>query len=339
MRIASASLANRLVPGPCSRPYLRGGPTSTGFTLIELLVVIAIIAILVGLLLPAVQKVRDAAARTQCQNNLKQVSLAVFNFESAYHFLPTSTRPGGFTTSPRVSWTIGVLPFLEQDNLRKYYDFSSNWSSPTNLPLTSLPIKIFQCPSAPNPSRRDGDPQINLWDIVAVTDYAASTGISPLATNINSSGTLLPGMLPKNRTATLANVTDGLSNTLMLVESAGRPQIYQRGQAVGTVPAQKVNGGGWARPASDLDFLPSTPDGRAFPGPCAAGCTNGFNYATYAAPPFGTEGTSAPYAFHAGVLNAAFGDGSVRTISNSVSLSTFAALVTAAGGDIPGSDY
>jgi prepilin-type processing-associated H-X9-DG protein len=71
----------------------------------------------------------------------------------------------------------------------------------------------------------------------------------------------------------------------------------------------------------------------------SAGCTNGFNYATYAAPPFGTEGTSAPYAFHAGVLNAAFGDGSVRTISNSVSLSTFAALVTAAGGDIPGSDY
>ncbi len=337
MRLASP--VSRLILSRRNRSCLRCGRARTAFTLIELLVVIAIIAILIGLLLPAVQKVRDAAARTQCQNNLKQVSLAIFNFESAYHLLPTSIRPGGFTTAPRISWTISVLPFLEQENLNKYYDFSTTWSSATNLPLTSLPIKIFQCPSAPNPTRKDGDPQINVWDIVAVTDYAASTGISPLATNINSRGAPLPGMLPKNQTATLANVTDGLSNTLLLIESAGRPQIYQRGRAIGTVPTQKINGGGWCRPASDLDFLPSTADGTSFPGPCAAGCTNGFNYATYAAPPFGTEGTSAPYSFHAGVLNAAFGDGSVRTISNSVSLSTFAALVTAQGGDIPGSDY
>jgi prepilin-type N-terminal cleavage/methylation domain-containing protein len=310
-----------------------------GFTLIELLVVIAIIALLVGLLLPAVQKVRDAAARTQCQNNLKQTSLAVFNYESAYHALPTSTRPPGFTTAPRISWTIGVLPFIEQQNLSNNYDIASNWDSPTNLPLTSRPIKIFQCPSAPNPSRLDGDPQTNVWNIVAVTDYAASTGVSPLATNINLTGYPEKGMLPKNQTATLGDVTDGLSNTLMVIESAGRPQIYQLGRAIGAVPAQKVNGGGWARPASDLDFLPSTPDGSTFPGSCAVGCTNGFNYPAYAAPPFGTEGTSAPYSFHTGLIVAAFGDGSVRTISNTVSVYTFATLVTASGGEIPGPDY
>jgi prepilin-type N-terminal cleavage/methylation domain-containing protein/prepilin-type processing-associated H-X9-DG protein len=310
-----------------------------GFTLIELLVVIAIIAILVGLLLPAVQKVRDAANRSQCQNNLKQVSLAVFNYESAYHVLPTSTRPGGFTLSPRISWTIAALPFLEQQNLSNYYDFRTNWDSPTNLPITSHPIKIFQCPGTPNPARRDGDPQTNVWDLVAVTDYAASASVSPLATNVYLTGSPRNGLLPKNQVATLANATDGLSNTLLLIESAGRPQIYQRGRAIGTVPAQKVNGGGWARPASDLDFLPSTVDGSSFPGPCAAGCTNGFNYAAYAAPPFGTEGTSAPYSFHAGVLNTAFGDGSVRTVSNTVSVYTFAALVTAAGSEIPGTDY
>jgi prepilin-type N-terminal cleavage/methylation domain-containing protein len=310
-----------------------------GFTLIELLVVIAIIAILIGLLLPAVQKVRDAAARTQCQNNLKQVSLAVFNYESAYRTLPTSTRPAGVTSAPRISWTIGLLPFIEQQNIRNYFDITTNWDSPTNLPLTSQPIKIFQCPSAPNSTRLDGDPQTNVWNIVAVTDYAASIGISPLATNLNVTGALLPGMLVKNQTVKLADVTDGLSNTLMIVESAGRPLIYQLGRAVGAVPALKINGGGWARPASDLDFLPSTPDGSTFPGSCAAGCTNGFNYPTYAAPPFGTEGTSAPYAFHTGVITAAFGDGSVRTISNSISVYTFGALVTANGGEVISGDY
>jgi prepilin-type N-terminal cleavage/methylation domain-containing protein len=337
MRIAST--VSRPIFGSRKQPCLRCGLAGAAFTLIELLVVIAIIAILIGLLLPAVQKVRDAAARTQCQNNLKQASLAVFNYESAYHTLPTSTRPPGVTTAPRISWTIGLLPFIEQQNLRNLYDFYSNWDSPTNLPLTSRPIKIFQCPSAPNPSRLDGDPQTNVWNIVAVTDYAASTGISPLAININLTGNLQNGMLPKNQTATLGDVTDGLSNTLMLIESAGRPQIYQRNVPVGTVPGQKINGGGWARPATDLDFLPSTPDGSTFPGSCPVGCTNGFNYPAYAAPPFGTEGTSAPYSFHTGLIITAFGDGSVRTISNSVSLYTFATLVTAASGEIPGADY
>jgi prepilin-type N-terminal cleavage/methylation domain-containing protein len=314
-------------------------PHRGGFTLIELLVVIAIIAILIGLLLPAVQKVRDAAARTQCSNNLKQIGLGVFNYESAYKALPTSTRPPGITNAPRISWTIGLLPFIEQGNLSQNYDLTTNWDSTKNLPLTSRPIKIFNCPSTPNPDRMDGDPQTNVWDIVAVTDYAASVGVSPLATNINTTGNLQLGMLPKNVTGKLGDVTDGLSNTLMLIESSARPQIYQVGKIVGTVPTQKINGGGWARPASDLDFLPSTPDGTTFPGSCAVGCTNGYNYATYAAPPFGTEGTSAPYSFHTALIMVALGDGSVRPILNGISLTSFAALVTANNGEVPGSDY
>src|SRR5205085_162994 len=153
-----------------------------GFTLIELLVVIAIIAVLIGLLLPAVQKVRASAARLECSNNLKQIGIAQQHYATNHrNIIPTSIRPAGVTPLPRISWTIAILPYIEQDNLRDNYDLTSTWSSPANLPLTSLPIKLFQCPAAPS-NRFDGDPQTDTWNIVATSDYAASTGVAAYAT-------------------------------------------------------------------------------------------------------------------------------------------------------------
>jgi prepilin-type N-terminal cleavage/methylation domain-containing protein/prepilin-type processing-associated H-X9-DG protein len=310
-----------------------------GFTLIELLVVIAIIAVLIGLLVPAVQKVRDAAARIQCANNLKQLGLALHNYHDTNGAFPSSVRPAGFTSLPRVSWTIPTLPYIEQDNLGRNYDVSSNWDSLTNLPLTSLQVKIFQCPSAPNSTRKDGDPQLNVWDLVAVTDYAAATGVAAYATNVNTTGVVQPGILQKNARVKIADVTDGLSNTILIVESAGRPQSYRNRVPYGSVPAQKVNGGGWARPASDLTFATSTPDGVSFPGTCAVNCTNGFDYPVYNMRPFGTEGTAEPYAFHTGVCNVLMGDGSVRPVGAGITAATFAALITRDGGEVIGPDF
>jgi prepilin-type N-terminal cleavage/methylation domain-containing protein/prepilin-type processing-associated H-X9-DG protein len=306
-----------------------------GFTLIELLVVIAIISVLIGLLLPAVQKVRAAAARASCENNLKQIGLALHNFHDAVGHLPNNIRPSA-VNSVRVRWVTFLLPFFEQDNAYHAYNQADNWSSPTNLPVTSQQQRIFICPATPDPGRLDGDPSIGWSPIVACGDYSGFYGVDPRlqALGLVTFSGVDCGGFSETTLLRFADFTDGLSNTILVTESAGKPDLYQAGRLVGTPTTAYVQGGGWSRPASEIALLSgSSPDGTILPGPCGINCTNGQQVTTYPDPFWGVNGTGQIYGFHTGGVNALFADGSVHFISQTIPINTLAALITRNGGE------
>jgi len=310
----------------------------SGFTLVELLVVIAIIGVLVSLLMPAVQAARGAARRSECQNNIRQLALAGHNFHDTYRKLPSSVRPSGLTPLPRIAGLTFLLPFIEQQNVYSQYDQARNWSDGVNLPVTSKQMPTFLCPSTPEPKRLDGLPEANPWNanLVAVTDYSPTIGVDQRLKSANLVDESGAGILTKNGEPRLADVLDGLSNTILYAESAGRPFVYRVGKKFGALPANRVNAGGWSRPASDFSVDGSSFDGVTFPGPCALNCTNGeeFGLTSFPHPYYGTEGTAEAYAFHPGGANFAFGDGSVRFLSQTISIREFARLVTRAGNEV-----
>jgi hypothetical protein len=129
-------------------------------------------------------------------------------------------------------------------------------------------------------------------------------------------------------------VSDGLSNTILFAESAGRPALYRKNIVVTSdLLTARANGGGWCRPASDILVKGLTEDGATMTGPCAINCANGLDIVTsnYPHPVLSTFGTSEPYSFHSGIANHAFGDGSVRAIREDISIREYARLVTRAG--------
>jgi prepilin-type N-terminal cleavage/methylation domain-containing protein/prepilin-type processing-associated H-X9-DG protein len=292
--------------------------TRRGFTLIELLVVIAIVVVLVGLLLPAVQKVREAAARAKCQNNLKQIGLAVLSYESARGELPPE-----FST-PVVYLFTSLLPYVEQDNLARGYDERAHPADEVNQPVVAQHVRVYQCPSAPTdhviwPYYEDHGKRAAVGDYSPLSCVRVPVGPPG---NPNLAGALWPYSAPGRAfRPTLAAVADGTSNTLCVTEVAVAHQHWVRGRmAAGVNPNEPDRFAPWAG-QRQLAWQAYSADGSTtvdgIDGPCVINCQN-----VYTA-----------YSFHPGGVNVLMVDGSVRFLRESIRGPVFAALISRAGGE------
>ncbi|MBA4063506.1 MAG: prepilin-type cleavage/methylation domain-containing protein [Isosphaera sp.] len=306
------------------------------FTLIELLVVIAIIALLVGLLMPAVQKVRESAARSKCANNLRQIGLGLIHYEVTHKRLPPSQLViGSGATEVRHNWTALMLQYIEQDNVHSLYRKDRTWNAAENRAAIRTAVKTFTCPSTPLDPNRRSDGSTNP-DAPAVGDYAAIGAVAPELMGV-SPALVASTPAPRNKAVMtpgqgtrVVDIDDGTSNCLMIIEDAGRPRHFVRNRIPGPAPHDDgcnnanvpangiITGAAWADPATEIPLHGFAFDGLTCPGPCPLNCSN----------------NNEPYAFHTGGMNAVFADGSNRYITTQVNIRTFAALITMQGREV-----
>jgi prepilin-type N-terminal cleavage/methylation domain-containing protein len=344
------------MPGPIG---IRRG----AFTLLELLVVIAIIAVLIALLLPAVQQVRQAAARLKCQNNLKQLGLALHHYAGEHNnaFPSSYTLAITPTSVNAVAWGTVILPYIEQTALYSKYDlqaaaFPPPYGLASNIAVISTPVDTFICPSVPSPAGA----RIYTYDLTAeanafvglnlppgslrytaaASDYTGINGVrASLWQNLAQNGyptvtrtTDADGILGSDSPCPFTSITDGLSNTILLAEVAGRPNWYVRGQQR-TVPAPyqpALEGGGWGDlmigdnwlVGSDNNCTTEHPSGLAT---VIGTCNRRFS----------GEDLCGLYSFHPGGVTILLGDGSVRFLSNTTDPLVVCQLITKAGGEVP----
>jgi prepilin-type processing-associated H-X9-DG protein len=315
------------------------------FTLVELLVVIAIIATLIGLVLPAVQKVRAAAARASCQNNLKQLGLALHNYESSYgRFPPACTLQIGV---PSDSWSVQarLLPYVEQGNLQGMIDFTASYSAQPQV--TQTRVKLLICPGEVN----DRPSTVGALTYQP-TNYAANFGTwfvyDPTTQRVGDSA------FGVNQAVRAADVSDGLSATLGLAEVKAHQPLLHDGGTPGTagvpVPATPADcltyGGTFDADLAHTQWVNgmmvqtgmTTTFGPNTAMPYAGG--SGLADADFMSSRLGLSATRLSYgavnarSYHVDGVNAVFLDGSVRFVPDRVSLDVWRALGSRAGGEV-----
>lgn len=306
------------------------------FTLVELLVVIAIIGILVALLLPAVQAARTAARRTQCISQMKQLALSTLNYETTFNELPPCYTSGAIDKNHSI--VAFLLPFMEETALADQYDFSENWDDRAdprgnrggsaddanktyNYDVGQIRIEMLVCPLTPEHSiDNPSDYSIaQKWQTNSASAMRILQQRRELNTRTNWYSLLgsrySNGILKKNK---LRHVTDGMSRTIMWFEDAGRPlQYYKRSQT-----GDGASGASWPDPSAwfDIGHSPSASLIQQY-GACSNLIQNCFN-------------NNEIFSFHINAANYAFGDGSVRELSDSLDVDVFASLFTYAEEDI-----
>jgi prepilin-type N-terminal cleavage/methylation domain-containing protein/prepilin-type processing-associated H-X9-DG protein len=345
-----------------------------GFTLIELLVVIAIIAVLIGLLLPAVQKVREAANRMSCTNNLKQLGVALHNYHSTNDCFPPGlvSSAGNVTDADATGFTF-LLPYLEQDNTHRLYHFDEPWFQPANFEAVGKSVKLFLCPSNRAQGALDLRPFASEWSVelppvAGACDYAFCKGANGA---VNQDGNRTPQVVrgvfsiqPSwngKSGVRLADISDGTSTTLAMGDAAaGTPTYLVRDLNTPDKPAVYVLTGqpirleqSWsAAGVGDLGHpwygsvlavtaqygLP--PDPRDEPMNRRPATPTLYGGDARGDNRLGKDYVGGFRSVHPGGCNFLFCDGSVRWISETVQPLVYRALSTYAGGEvIAGSDY
>ncbi|HTU88590.1 MAG TPA: DUF1559 domain-containing protein [Gemmataceae bacterium] len=317
-------------------------PRNAGFTLMELLVVIAIFGVLIGLLLPAVQKVREAAARANCQNNLRQIALALQNYQASDGSLPPGSAPPA-----KASVLLMLLPFVEQDNRSNQFNLKEDVNAFASVAAKMGDVPLYLCPSDPSPGGRSANNQPPYF---GRSNYFANHGAWALFANPDPATAGVFDYSPGNEGIRLTDISDGTSNTVAFAEiKRDNPQGFHPNPLDITWITYADE---WA---SDAEPFPECNNYEEHSFFDYAGCQfyRGFYitglYTHTAVPNYRgrdcvhidvthnaalDRGHQAARSYHQGGVNAAFADGSVHFVRDSISLSAWKALGTRAAGDL-----